>query len=94
VSLLREVQHERAPKSGSFGLIFVGKIEMLRTFRQLLKVLAYGYAAYLCLYPLTESSNKINILIDPSYWSLVIVTFISAWVVALITNWIFADRES
>jgi|MEHZ01.5.fsa_nt_MEHZ011573882.1_4 hypothetical protein len=51
---------------------------MLGAFRRLLKVLAYCYAAYLCLYLLTESSNKINIRIDPSYWSLVIVTFISA----------------
>ena len=69
---------------------------MLQAIRRLSKALAYGYAVYLSLrwYPRIGSETiDGGVITTGSYWFMVIVLFILAWIITLLTDWIFADKE-
>jgi hypothetical protein len=73
-----------------------GEDKMLQAIRRLSKVLAYGYAVYLSLrwYPRIGTETIFGDMVTRnSYWLTVIGFFILAWILTLLTNWIFADKE-
>ena len=70
---------------------------MLQAIRRLSKVLAYGYAVYLSLrwYPRIGTGRIFGDMVTRnSYWLMVIGFFILAWIITLLTDWIFADKKS
>ena len=73
-----------------------GEDKMLQAIRRLSKVLAYGYAVYLSLrwYPRIGTETIFGDMVTRnSYWLTVIGFFILAWIVILLTDWIFANKE-
>ena len=65
---------------------------MLQVIRRLLKALAYGSAVVMAF--VMYDGVKTGLMVWQIYCAIVISTFVTAWFATLLTDWIFADRES
>lgn len=65
---------------------------MLQVIRRFLKALAYGSAVVMAF--LMYNEVKIGLMVWQIYCAIVISTFVTAWFATLLTDWIFADKES
>ena len=64
----------------------------LQVIRRLLKALAYGSAVIMSL--VMYDAVTTGLMVWQIYCAFIIITFIMAWLATLLTDWIFADRES
>ena len=64
----------------------------MQVIRRLLKALAYGAAVIMSL--VMYDAVTTGLIVWQIYCAFIIITFIMAWLATVLTDWIFADKES
>jgi hypothetical protein len=72
--------------------VYLWGAKILQVIRRLLKALAYGSAVIMSL--VMYDAVTTGLMVWQIYCAFIIITFIMAWLATLLTDWIFADRES
>ena len=64
----------------------------MQVIRRLLKALVYGAAVIMSL--VMYDAVTTGLMVWQIYCAFIIITFIMAWLATVLTDWIFADKES